>query len=492
MEAVLASEEIELKFLCEPRDLDAILAAAPGDGTETRSLVSTYYDTPDHRLSRGHISLRLRDGGAERVQTLKRGEGFAREEYEGPALKDGLDLTVPALKRALKPAQRASLVPVFTVSVSRRQRTFLHRGAEIELAIDLGEVASGDNRRPISEVELELKAGPADALFDLARALSKTAPLYLSFDGKASQGQAMRDGSQFTPRRSDKARLRRGVTAGEAFRAIARNALTLIAANALILREVDGEDVLHQLRVAVRRLRSAISTFKPLVDDPTMPAIQAELKWLSAACDEARDLDVFAHDNAALATDGAALAPRVEAARAGAHAKTQAAVASKRFRDLILETTAWVETGAWAKAAGKAEKRRKGSAREFAAKALSRRWKRILARGRDLKAMSDVERHHLRIDAKKLRYALEAFQPLFDTARGERFLKRLRALQEELGLLNDAAVAGRLVARLEPTGEGEAAAARLLAAREMTRSQTLKAAAKALERLSAAPLPWII
>jgi inorganic triphosphatase YgiF len=484
--------EIELKFLCEPRDLDAILSAAPGDGTETRTLVSTYYDTPDHSLSRAHISLRLRDGGAKRVQTLKRGEGFAREEYEGPALADGLDLTVPALKRVLKPAQRASLAPVFTVSVSRRQRTFLHRDAEIELAIDLGEVTYQDRRRQISEVELELKAGPPEALFDLARILSKTAPLYLSFDGKASQGQAMRDGTEFTPRRSNKAGLRRGVTAAEAFQAVARNALTLIAANALILREADGEDVLHQLRVAVRRLRSAISTFKPLVEDPAMDAIRAELKWLSAACDEARDLDVFAHDNAALAADGAALASRVESARAGAHAKTQAAVASKRFRDLVLETTAWVETGAWAKATGKAEKRRKASARDFAAKALSHRWKRLLARGHDLKALSDDQRHQLRIESKKLRYALEAFLPLFDEARGERFLKRLRALQDQLGLLNDTAVAGRLVARLNPTGAGVAAAERLLAAREAKRGQTLKAATKALERLSAAPPPWLI
>ena len=76
----MASEEIESKFLCEARDLDAVLAAAPGDGTQTRTLVSTYYDTPDSVLSRGHVSLRIRQAGDRRIQTLKRGEGFAREE----------------------------------------------------------------------------------------------------------------------------------------------------------------------------------------------------------------------------------------------------------------------------------------------------------------------------------------------------------------------------------------------------------------------------
>ena len=341
-------------------------------------------------------------------------------------------------------------------------------------------------------MELELKAGPPAALFDLARKLSKTAPLYLSFDGKASQGSALRDGTELAPRHHDKARLKRGVTAAGAFQAIARNALTLIAANGLILREADGEEVLHQLRVSVRRLRSAISTFKPIVEDAAVPALQAELKWLLRACDEARDLDVFAHDNAALDGDGAALTATVDAARAGAHAKAQAAVASKRFRDLVLEATAWVETGPWLTLPGKYVKRRKASARDFAGKALAHRWKRIAARAADIKTSSDVERHHLRIDAKKLRYALEAFLPLFDKARGERFLTRLKAVQDELGVLNDSAVAHRLVARLKPSGEGKAAAKWLLAAREAGHDKTLKAAAKAMERLAEAPPPWVI
>ncbi|HEX5377124.1 MAG TPA: CHAD domain-containing protein [Phenylobacterium sp.] len=490
----MASEdrEIELKFLCEPRDLDAVLAAAPGEGIQTRTLTSTYFDTPDNALSRGHISLRLRDGGAHRVQTLKRGEGFAREEHEGPAPAKGLDLSVPALKRALTPAQRRSLAPVFTVSVSRRQRTFTHAGAEIELAVDEGAVTSGDRRRTICEVELELMAGPPEALFDLARTLSQTAPLYLSFDGKASQGQALRDGTESSPRKAEKAKLRRGANAADAFQSIARNALTLISANALVLREADGEEVLHQLRVAVRRLRSAISIFKPIAADDMMSTIQGELKWLLGACDEARDLDVFAHDNAALDPAGHAFAPAVEAARAGAHAKACAAVASRRFRDLVLEATAWVETGAWLTTPGKAARKRKGSARDFAVKALAARWKRLLKAGAKFQDLDDEGRHRLRIEGKKLRYSMEAFAPLFDARGSARFLTRLKDLQDQLGLLNDGAVAAKLVERLGPTGEGRAAARRLLAARDARRAKTLKAAAKAMKSLAAANPPWII
>lgn len=481
----MGADEIELKFLCEPQDVPALLAAAPVGQAETKALTAIYFDTPDSRLRDAHISLRLRESGGKRVQTLKRGDGFAREEHEARIFGEALDLTMPAVKAALKPAQRKALAPVFTVRVTRQQRTFSFEGAEIELALDQGEITADDRRRSLCELELELKSGDPVALFALARQLSLTAPLYLSFDGKATQGQGLRAGTDQAPRRHDKAPLKRGGTAGEAFQTITRNALVQIAANGLVLREVDGEDALHQLRVALRRLRSAMGTFAPVVDDPQLRHLKAELKWLSRACDEARDLDVFSHDNLAIVGEDAPLAPRVAAARAQAHAKAAVAVASKRFRDLVLETTAWVETGAWrARSDGGGHR----SAREFAAKALDRRWRKVMKLGKDVKGMDDAGRHRARIAAKQLRYAAEAFAPLFADQAGRRFIKRLKALQDTLGGLNDDAVAATLVARLAPD---DAPAARdLLAAREARRPKALKTAAKAMARLAEATPFW--
>ncbi|WP_340647503.1 CHAD domain-containing protein [Phenylobacterium sp.] len=477
----MGADEIELKFLCEPQDVAALLAAAPVGVAETKHLTAVYFDTPDSRLRAAHISLRLRESNGKRIQTLKRGDGFAREEHEAKIAGETLDLTMPAVKSALKPAHRKALEPVFTVRVTRQQRTFTYGGAEIELALDQGEITTGDKRRPVCELELELKAGDPAALFALARQLSVTAPLYLSFDGKASQGQALRAGTAREPRRHDKAPLRRGGRAGEAFQTIARNALVQIAANGVVLRDAESQEALHQLRVAVRRLRSAMSTFKTVVGDPRL--LKAELKWLSAACNEARDLDVFAQDNIEIAGDKPPLAPKVAAARAQAHAKACAAVASKRFRDLVLETTAWVETGAWREA-----ERGHRSARDFAAKALERRWKTFSKLGREVKGLDDAGRHRLRIAAKKLRYAAEAFAPLFTAQTGRRFIKKLRALQDTLGDLNDAAVATTLVAKLAPTDSP--AARDLLAAREAWRPKALKAAAKQMKVLADAKPFW--
>ena len=488
-------DEIELKFLCEPADLAAVLAAAPAGETFEKTLVSTYFDTPQGDLRQARISLRIREGGGKRVQTLKRGDGFARQEHEKPIEGEGLDLTLGALREALPASKLATLSPIFTVRVVRRQRTFDYGGATIEMAVDEGEVQAGERTRRISEVELELKAGDCDPMFDLARELSKTAPLYLSFDGKASQGQGLIDGTDRSPRRHDKAPLARGLTAAGAFQAIARNNLVQIAANGVVLREADSVDAVHQLRVAVRRLRSTISTFKNLVDDDHTDDIIAELKWLAGACDDARDFDVFAADAAALdypAMDLAPLLTAIEAARARGHAKACAAVASGRFRELVLETTAWVETGAWLTQGGKASaKRRDMPAERFAAKALERRRKALLKRGVDLQAQDDAGRHEARIAAKKFRYAAEAFAALFDAAAAKTFIKGLQRLQDQLGLMNDAAVAAALVERLKLKGKALAAAGQLLAFRETERPKTAKAAIKALDQVATARAFWV-
>lgn len=488
-------DEIELKFLCEPADLAAVLAAAPAGETYEKTLVSTYFDTPQGDLRQARISLRIREGGSKKVQTLKRGDGFAREEHEKPIDGEGLDLTLPALKDALPAAKRATLVPIFTVRLVRRQRTFDYGGATIEMAVDEGEVQAGKRSRPISEVELELKAGDCSPMFDLARELSKTAPLYLSFDGKASQGQGLIDGTDRSPRRHDKAPLARGLTAAGAFQAIARNTLVQIAANGVVLRQADSVEAVHQLRVAVRRLRSTISTFKNLVDDGRADEIASELKWLAGACDEARDFDVFAAEVAKFddpAVDLAPLLAAVEAARARGHAKACAAVASGRFRELVLETTAWVEIGAWLTQGGKASaKRRDMRAERFAAKALERRRKALLKRGADLAGQDDAGRHEARIAAKKLRYSAEAFAALFEPEAAKAFIKSLKRLQDQLGLMNDAAVAAALVERLKLKGKALAAARQLLALRETERPKTAKAAVKAMDQVTAAPPFWV-
>jgi triphosphatase len=482
--------EIELKFACGPDDLAAVLAAAPAGDDETRELISVYFDTADLTLQKAGASLRVREHKGRRTQTLKRGQGLVREEHEAPIEGLAPDPALEPLPSLLPDG--ATLKPAFNVRVSRRQRTFRYLDAEIELALDQGEVTGGDRQSPICEVELELKSGPPAALFALARELSAAAPLYLAFDSKAARGQALVAGEGPAFRKGGKVALAEDASVGEAFQAVARQALAQIAANAAALRAQPGPEAVHQLRVGARRLRSALTTFKPLLEGEGLETLKADLKWLGHACDAARNLDVFAEETLKAAegatTPAAGLHPlrkAVEAARRIAWGQAGEAAASRRFRALMIDAAAWVETGDWQEGHGAGE-----AIKPFARHALKRHLKTLGKRGRDARGGDDTARHHLRIEAKKLRYAAEALASLYGEKRTARYLRHLKDLQEALGALNDLVTAEPLIASLKLSPEAAFAAGELVGLKAGAKPQRLAAAEKALDRLEAAEPFW--
>lgn len=485
-----ADREIELKFACGPDDLALVLAAAPAGDDETRELISVYFDTPDLVLQKAGASLRVREHKGLRTQTLKRGQGLVREEHENPIAGLAPDPALAPLPSMLP--QGATLKPAFNVRVSRRQRTFRYHDAEIELALDQGEVTGGDRRSPICEVELELKSGPPSALFALARELAAAAPLYLAFDSKAARGQALVAGEAASARRADGVILTPAASVGEAFQVIARQALTQIAGNAASLRLRPSPEAVHQLRVGARRLRSALTTFKPVLRGETFERVKAELAWLGHACDTARNLDVFAEevlkpaDLDGLTTVGMhALRKAVESARRTAWAEAAETASSLRFRTLMIDVVAWVETGDWL-AADPA----KAPIKPFARHALTRRLKALRTLGRAVGGGDDAARHQLRIEAKKLRYAAEALGGLHGKRRVERYLASLKSLQTALGALNDLATTAPLIASLNLSPQAAFAAGELVGQRAAGKAKLLSVADKALVRLEGAEAFW--
>lgn len=479
------SAEIELKFLADPADLAAVLGGSPGEGLDSRKLIATYFDTPDRDLASSQAALRLRDDGKGRLQTLKIGEGLSRQEYETPAPPEGLDLNQKALKKALKSDQRRRLEPVFVVTVQRRSRVLLFDGAQIELALDEGEIVAKACKQTICEVELELKEGSPRALFELGRLLGAAAPLYLSLESKAAQGQSLISRRAMEPWKRPRAKLTAKHSVAAAFQQMARDALAQITSCATVLRACDGVEALHQLRIGVRRLRSAMSSFRKVAADHQRSSIQVELKWLLSACDQARDLDVFARDNAQLGIADPTFFAVVETERRKAHAQAIEALRSKRFRDLALEASAWIEAGEWLEHVSQ-----KPSIGTFASKVLKQALKRVLKRGADLHSLSDTERHSLRIAAKKLRYSAEAFAPLMKT--GPVLLGRVKALQDALGDLNDAAVAAGIVERLTLPAPERRVAERLLQLRGDKNLTRLESAGKSMRQLAKGDLVQLI
>lgn len=484
--------EVELKFLCAPEDLGRVLAAAPDGDDDTRELISVYFDTPDLDLQRAGASLRVRESKGQRVQTLKRGDGLAREEHETPIDGDAPDPAVGPLADLLPQRARDALKPAFHVRVTRRQRLVRFDGAEIEIALDQGEVRGGKRVSPISELELELKAGAPAALFGLARELSHAAPIYLSFASKSQRGQALVAGEPLHAHKRAKVALGKDASIAEVFQMVARSALQSIAVNAEVLRQRTDSEAVHQLRVAARALRSALSTYREAVEDGDFARVKSELRWLAKACDDARNLDVFAEETLTWAAgleppppSLPALAAEIQAAREHAAADVAQVVASARFRDLLIAVTGWVDTGAWLSRPPSGE-----PARPFAAEALQDRRRKLLKDGRDLARLNDEERHKVRIDAKKLRYAAEGFQGLYARKAADRFIKALKGLQDELGALNDIVTAETLLGGLGLTSEAAFAAGELVGRKAADKQRHIKAAARALDRLEAAPPFW--
>ncbi|HLF58123.1 MAG TPA: CHAD domain-containing protein [Alphaproteobacteria bacterium] len=262
------------------------------------------------------------------------------------------------------------------------------------------------------------------------------------------------------PRKAKPARLSRRASAAQALSAnLARSADDIAWNGACALAGNDPEAV-HQLRIALRRLRAILSLYKKLLAPRERDQLRDLVRAVNAPLGRARDIDVFADEvlGPALSAmpedrDLAALAAAAEAERAGRREEARDAIRSDRFTRLIgaaeLLAAAPPRDGDAAAVLAK-------PASSFARKTLRRRHKKLCQAGHHLRHMLAAERHQLRIAVKKQRYAAELFAPLFAGSRPGKYAKALSRVQSALGANNDAAVAPAQLECLRPRAEGGA------------------------------------
>ena len=452
--------EVELKLEITSDAVESLKASGvlPGD-PEVRQLHAVYYDTPDHALARAGLSLRVRSSGDEHIQTVKADGAtaaglFVRSEWEAPVegSEPVVDDSTPV--KAMLGERTQDIGPVFAVDVERCIWIVHEGGSEVELVLDKGHVRAGDRSEPVSEVELELKRGTPAALFALARKLDATAPVHLGVLAKSERGYRLTK-PQRTVYKAAPVTLTPEMTAAQAFQHIAQACLRQFRLNEGVLLEDRLAEALHQARVALRRLRSAFSIFRPLFKgDEQAATLRNELRTLAAELGNARNLDVLVEH----APEGG-IHERLKAAREEAYGQVEMTLASPRARSLLLDLVEWLAVGEWLKAA-KTEDLRSEPARDFAAAALNRLRRKVKKDGRDLEKADDETRHEVRKDAKKLRYASEFFAALFDAKRErkrhKRFLAALEDLQDHLGALNDLATAPEEMVKLGLQDDPEA------------------------------------
>jgi inorganic triphosphatase YgiF len=461
--------EREIKFSLKPaaarRVARHVAAAGPW---RRRSVSSAYYDTTNERLRRAGVALRLRRDGTRWLQTLKAessaAAGFsARAEWEMPASRGRLD--VAAFPReeimaatGLDVARLATrLRPMFETRFARKSAAVIvDSGTRAEICVDRGYVAAGERREAISEIELELKAGDTASLLRYASEIAKPLGLGLEFESKAERGYRLAAGETFPPpRKWRRPALGELATPTEAFSAIFAATLAQAGANAGGVVHGKDPEYLHQMRVGLRRLRSALLAFRELVPKKTAKPLTVRLRGLMPSLGAARDWDVFCEG---LVRSGmheprrapamAQLLARARGKRAAARRRAREAAASPKLQAFLLRALRWVNAGPWQARAENAER----SLGEFAAASLERLHRKSLRQAQDIDWSDPERRHLLRIRMKRLRYACDFFAASFAGAAARPYIKRLEALQDILGDLNDIAVARRLLAEIAPRG----------------------------------------
>ncbi|HXV11094.1 MAG TPA: CHAD domain-containing protein [Burkholderiales bacterium] len=458
--------EVELKLRVAPEAIRRLTAHPLLKGTGrpvTQRLRSTYYDTPALDLLRQGIALRVRKEGESWVQTVKGGGTVKAGLHERPESEARVSGPEPdltriedsTLARALHPPRiRDELRPVFVTDLRRSRRLLAPReGTTIEASIDQGVIRSGEQVNRVSELELELKAGDRRELYELALKLQHDVPLALENRSKAARGYALHGSEQPRPVKARAAALDAAMSVGEAFKEVMWAGLAQLHANeGGMLTGADPEFV-HQMRVALRRLRSALGVFSPPVPEADTAPLAKELKWLASCLGPARDWDVFATETlppieAEFGAHGElrAFSVRCGELRRRANARARRAVRSMRYQRLVLRLAGWIAAEEWRGAAqatpGDALQR---PVMEFASAVLEKRYQQARRRGRRLADRSPAELHRLRIAIKKFRYATDFFASLYEGKSAGEALKRLGDLQDILGAMNDSATVAGLM-----------------------------------------------
>ncbi|WP_051453030.1 CYTH and CHAD domain-containing protein [Dechloromonas agitata] len=448
------STEIELKLQLSPKAATRLakhplLANIPA---QNQHLLNTYFDTPGLELHQRRVAVRFRKKGWQWLCTVKSAEpasgGLAmRSEWETQATPGTFDFSHvdnDDFRRFLE-ARIDQLEPVFTTDFKRQIWHVPFGESQIELAIDRGHIESRGLRLPICEIELELLSGKVDDLFWLTRQLQGDHHLHPAIASKAERGYNLFLDTPLAPFKARPAAIDADMSPVGAFRAIALNCLEHFQRNEQGLLSCSDPEFVHQARVALRRLRSAIKLFAPILPADFVAAYGQTWQTLASALGEARNWDVFLSETlppfqAAFPCnkDGKRLQKIAQRKAKNARKSVTTLLAVDEYPRLLLEFTAAVYT---------LGETLPLPLEEFARQQLARHARKARQFAKNHADLSSAERHKMRIAFKKLRYTLEFLAPLAPPAKLRPYLAALARLQDELGQINDCVTAESMVTK---------------------------------------------
>ena len=461
------AREVELKLRASPDAVALLLgspllsAGIPGLSS-AQKLDAAYYDTADLRLQKRGVSLRVRREGDRFVQTIKTGSSTAgaldRIEWEtivpnlSPRPDWVMDKTAHALLGHLAPGE---LTDVCRTLIQRETRVIGYRYngaiALIEITFDRGTLEAGEQSLPTAEVELELLKGSRRALYSLALELHEIVPLQVEVRSKAERAYALFTGQPPQWQKANNLRFAADATVDYGIAAVFENCLGHWLANEPAVLESDDAEGLHQMRVALRRTRSALNLFDSVLPIMQTGWLKSECQWVANALGAARNWDVFLDDvltplEAKRPGDKSLAALRQQCLRARArnYETAREAIRSPRYTTLVLHFSRWLEEAAWHSTHNTTRRAILGAPlHAFADTILEQQHRKLVKQGRRLTSATPEKRHKFRIAVKKLRYTSEFFASLYGRKKSRAMIKDLSRLQSTLGDLNDLAVTER-------------------------------------------------
>ncbi len=439
-----------------------------------------WHDSTDHAVSGAGLSL-SEARGRWRLETLhpRAAEGWL-PATPAPLLAEGASPD-------LLPGHvfDGPLNPIAAFNGHRRDFPLSVDGSPARLSLLEGHLRGVVETRPVQRL---LLAGPPQAMAKLAMRLAGQIPLGVPRISLGAEARALAVGTQAALQKRGGPEIAPGSSVREALSGIVAQLAETIHVWAPQLGSAETQEPVHQMRVALRRLRSALSIFRRAVRDDAawLDTLADELKTLAGTLGVARDWDVFLAGIGAELSEACGGDTRLTQMLASAARKRDAAYAALRSTmagdawqrlalglALLPTLRPWDESGAPEQAT-----RLAAPAESYAASVLGRRLRHLLGVGESLDGIAAEQLHDIRKQAKGLRYTIEFFAPLFPDKQVRRYLARLEEVQEDFGIFNDAAVAATLAASLGTGADrafaagavhGFAAAAQIRATRHVTR-----------------------
>ena len=457
---------------------------APGvSDTKTQRLLSRYYDTSAYDLARAGLSLCVTRSGNMIFQTMETtrtsGAAMRRDEWEWELQNDQPDLSLLATVLTAKPLPPPTdLQEILVTDLKRVVRTLhLAPATTIRASFDEGTMEAGATVEPVRDLELELLNGEAGAVYRFALRLHAENPLSMMIDSPATRGFRRASETLPAPQKAVSIKLSAATSGTEAFARLAASCLEHLLGNqpAALAGSVEG---IHQMRVAIRRLRALLRLYKPALGPRRLEHFDKELKRIGRIFGQARDWDVFCTELLPQAGRQTDLVDAVTSLKAAAehrrHATREAFMTecrSQKYTATVLALAAWAADGRERPdRLGRAKLARK--LQSLAPRWLDRLARKVEARGQNMPHDDDAQLHELRKSIKTLRYGIELTGRLFPRAKTRIYQKRCKALQATLGLINDSSTSVELARTLMRDGPIDLGAISALAKYQKQRRQS--------------------